>query len=93
VNPVAITYSQKDIGNIDIVGFYPSTKIRIRLSNNVESCLTVEYILPLTAGDQIELYMFGDSTNAQIIYISGNPATVPAIPDTPSIILTIVRIA
>jgi hypothetical protein len=134
VNPVAITYSQKDIGNIDIIGFYPSSKIRIpvsgvyrvlfsaqcdsaggthyleifpavngtaapnsntriRLSAAIENCLTVEYILSFAAADQLELYMFGDSTNARILYNAGNPATVPAIPDTPSIIVTIVRIA
>lgn len=133
-NPVAITYSERTIGSIDISGgTYPNSIIRIpttgvykvlfsaqcdtssgthyleifpvvngisvadsntriRLSAAVESCLVVEYFLSFNANDALELYMAGDSTNARILAITRGTRT-PTIPDVPSIIVTIMRIA
>jgi hypothetical protein len=134
-NPIPITYSEKTIGAIDVVGSsYPNSQIlipqrgtykvlfsaqcdctagthyldifpvingtsvpdsstRIRLNVSVESCLTVEYILFFEAGSILELFMAADSTNSRLLAITGNPGTTPAIPNVPSIITTVVRIA
>ena len=70
----------------------PDSNTRIRVSAAVESCLTAEYFLSFTAGDRFQLYMVGDSTNARIVAITRGTGT-PTIPDIPSIILTIQRIA
>lgn len=70
----------------------PDSNTRIRLSASVESCLTAEYFLSFTAGDRFELYMVGDNTNARLLAITRGTGT-PTIPDIPSIILTIQRIA
>jgi len=132
-NPVAITYSERTIGSIDVNGTYPNSTIvipttgvyklllsaqcdstggthyleifpvvngtavpksntRIRLSAAIESCLAVEYFLSLTANDELELFMVGDNTNARLVAITRGSGT-PAIPDIPSIIVTIMRIA
>lgn len=133
-NPVAITYSEKTLGNMSVSGAFPTSQIvipttgvykvlfsaqcdsysgqhtlnvfpvvngtsvpdsntKIKLSANVESCLTVEYFLSLNAGNILEFYMYGDTTDARIIAFAGNPATTPAIPAIPSIIVTIMQIA
>jgi hypothetical protein len=70
----------------------PDSNTRIRVSAAVESCLTAEYFLSFTAGDRFQLYMVGDNTNARILAITRGTGT-PTIPDIPSIILTIQRIA
>lgn len=131
-NPVAITYSERTIGTIDISGNYPNSQIkipttgvyrvlfsaqcdsssgvhyleifpvvngtsvpksntRIRLNAATEACLVVEYFLSFTANDLLELYMIADNTNARILAITRGSGT-PAVPNIPSIILTIQRI-
>jgi hypothetical protein len=70
----------------------PDSNIRIRLTQAIESCLTVEYILSFTANDVLELYMIGETTNVGIIAIIRGTGT-PTIPNIPSIIVTIIRIA
>lgn len=134
VNPIAITYSERTLGSIDVVGSaYPESRVvipttgtyrcmfsaqcdsisgshflevfpvvngipvpksntRIRLSSSVESCLTAEFFLPFTAGDRIQLFMVGSSTDARLLAVTRGTGT-PVIPDIPSIILTIQRIA
>lgn len=133
-NPVAITYSEKTVGNINVSGAFPTSQIlipttgvykvlfsaqcdsysgqhileifpvvdstpvpdsntKIKLSANVESCLTVEYFLSLSAGNILQFYMYGDDTDARIIAFAGNPTTTPPIPAVPSIIVTIMQIA
>ncbi len=132
--PIAITYNTKDIGNIDVLGSFPSSQIkipvtgiykvlfsaqstsisgnhyleiwpvingisvpnsntRIKLQNQIENCLTVEYILSFNENDILRIYMIGDSSDAKIIAFPGNNTTTPIIPNIPSIILTIMRIA
>jgi hypothetical protein len=132
-NPVAITYSERTIGSINVNGTYPNSTIvipttgvyrvlfsaqcdsssgthyleifpvvngnsvpdsntRIRLSNTVESCLTVEYFLSFNANDELQLFMVGDNTNARLIAITRGTGT-PTIPNIPSVIVTIMRIA
>ena len=76
------------INNISV----PDSNTRIKIDANVENCLTVEYILPLSQNDLLQLFMVADSTNIGIVSFTGNPATSPAIPDIPSIILDIQRI-
>jgi hypothetical protein len=68
-----------------------NTKIRMTSSN--ESCLTVEYLLQFNQNDILQFYMSGDSINARLIYIEGNPSTTPSTPGSPSIIVDIYRIA
>jgi hypothetical protein len=134
-NPVAITYSGRSIGSIDVSGTYPNSIIvipvagvykilfsaqcdvssgthyleifpvvngtsvpdsntRIRLNNATEACLVVEYFLSFNANDKLQLFMIGDSTNVRLLAIPrGGPPTDPDIPDIPSIIVTIMRIA
>lgn len=134
VNPIAITYSERTIGSIDVNGgSYPNSEIvipvtgvykalfsaqcdctagthyieifpvingtsvansntRIRLPAATETCLTVEYFLAFNANDKLEFYMVGDNTNARIVAITNSGGT-PTIPDIPSIIVTIMRIA
>lgn len=134
-SPVAITYSEKTIGNIDVSGgtypgsqikipvagtyrvlfsaqcnstsgthylqifpvinniTVPSSNTRIRLPASTESCLTVEYFLQFNQNDVLEFYMHGDDSRAQIIYFGVDNTHTPNIPDTPSIIVTIARIA
>jgi hypothetical protein len=66
---------------------------RISIPSNTETCLTVEYFFTFQAGDILQLYMRGDnSTDVSIKYIDGNTGTTPAIPNIPSIILTINQI-
>jgi hypothetical protein len=132
-NPVAITYSERTIGSINVNGgTYPNSTIlipttgvykvffsaqcdtssgnhfleifpvvngtavpdsntRIKLSGSTESCLAVEYILSFSANDAVQLFMVADSTNARLLAITRGTGT-PAIPDIPSIIVTIMRI-
>ncbi len=71
----------------------PDSNTRIRISSSTESCLTIEYIVSFNRNDILQLYMRGDSVSGHLVYIAGNPNTIPAIPDTPSIILTIHQIA
>jgi hypothetical protein len=134
VNPVAITYSERTIGSIDISGgTYPNSEIiipttgvykilfsaqcdstggthyleifpvvnntsipksntRIQLTAAVESCLVVEFFISFNANDKFQLYMVSDSTNARILAITRGTG-IPLIPDIPSIIVTIMRIA
>ena len=133
-NPVAITYSERTIGSIDVNGgTYPNSTIiipttgvykvlfsaqcdssagahyleifpvvngtsvpnsntRIRLNAAIESCLAVEYFLSFNANDELQFYMVADNTNARILALTRGTGT-PTIPDIPSIILTIMRIA
>ena len=70
----------------------PRSNTRIRLTAGVESCLTVEYFLSFTAGDILQFYMTGDSTDARILAITEGGGS-PTIPDIPSIIVTIMQIA
>jgi hypothetical protein len=130
--PVAITFSSRTEGNINVVGAYPTGQIlipvtgtyrflfsaqcistgshyieiwptvngtsipdsntRLRVPSNTETCLTVEYIVSFNANDTLQLYLRGDSDNGHLVYIPGNPATTPVVPNIPSIILTIHRI-
>jgi hypothetical protein len=132
-DPVAITYSERTIGSINVnAGTYPNSTIvvpttgvykvlfsaqcnttsgnhfleifpvvngtavpksntRIKLSGTTESCLVVEYFLSFNANDALQLFMVGDSTNAQLLAITRGTGT-PTIPDIPSIIVTIMRI-
>jgi hypothetical protein len=71
----------------------PDSNTRIRLGSSTESCLTIEYIVGFNQYDVLQLYMRGDSVAGKLVYIAGNPNTTPAIPDIPSIILTIHQIA
>ena len=128
--PVAITFSSRTEGNIDIMGVsqiliptagtyrflfsaqcisngshyieiwpvingtsLPDSNTRIRIASSTESCLTIEYIVTFNTNDILQLYMRGDSANGRLVYITGNPSTTPAIPNIPSIILTIHQIA
>ena len=127
---VAITYSGKALGNMDLSGSFPSSQIiipkdavyrffiscqcnstsgnhfldiwavvngvavpdsssRTRINGNTETLIAIEYILDLRLGDVLQLYMNGDSTNAQLLAI---PASSPR-PNTPSIIVSIVEMA
>jgi hypothetical protein len=133
INPVAITYSERTIGSINVNGTYPNSTIvipttgvyrvlfsaqcdstagthfleifpvvngntvpnsntRIRLSAAIESCLVVEYFLSFNANDELQLFMVGDNANARIVAITRGSGT-PSIPNIPSIIVTIMRIA
>ena len=69
----------------------PDSNTRIRVTAGVETCLTAEYFLSFVAGDILQLYMIGGSTNAKIVAISRSGGT-PAVPNIPSIIVTIQRI-
>ena len=133
-NPVAITYSERTIGSIDVNGgTYPNSTIvipttgvykvlfsaqcdtssgthyleifpvvngtsvpdsntRIRLNAAVENCLVVEYFLSFNEDDELQLFMVADNTNARLLAITRGTGT-PTIPDIPSIIVTIMRIA
>jgi hypothetical protein len=70
----------------------PNTNTRIRLNAATEACLVVEYILSLNATDTLQLFMIGDSTNARLVAITRGGGT-PVVPDIPSIILNVTRIA
>lgn len=65
---------------------------RIKLNGTTESCLTVEYFLSMNANDSLQFYMVSDSTSARLLAITRGTGT-PTIPDIPSIIVTIMRIA
>ena len=71
----------------------PDSNTRIRLSVGVESCLTVEYFLSFNANDTLQFYMVRTGTGtARILAVTVGTGT-PTIPDIPSIIITIMRIA
>jgi hypothetical protein len=70
----------------------PNSNTRIRLPSATESCLVVEYFLSFNANDELQLYMVGDNTNARIVAITRGSGT-PLIPNIPSIIITLMRIA
>ena len=133
-DPVAITFSERTLGSIDVIGSsYPESRVvipttgtyrcmfsaqcdstsgshfievfpvvngtpvpdsntRVRVGVAVEVCLTAEFFVSFTAGDRLQLFMVGDSTNARLLAVTRGTGT-PAIPDIPSIILTIQRIA
>jgi len=67
----------------------PNSATKMALTNNQEDCLTVEFILTLTADQYFGINCYSPSANQQALAIpafSVNPAT-------PSIILTLNRIA
>jgi hypothetical protein len=70
----------------------PDSNTRIAIPASTESCLTVEYLLQLNAGDILQLYMRGDNTNARILYVPPVLSTTPTTPAIPSIILNINQI-
>ena len=70
----------------------PDSNTRIRLSAAIESCLVVEYFLSFNANDNLQLFMVSDSTNARLLAITRGTGT-PTIPNIPSIIVTVMRIA
>lgn len=70
----------------------PKSNTRIRLPAATESCLVVEYILSFNANDILEFFMIGDNTNARLVSITRGGGT-PVVPDIPSIIVDIRRIA
>ena len=70
----------------------PDSSTRLRVPSNTETCLTVEYIVSFAANDILQLYLRGDDFDGHLVYIAGNPGTTPAVPNIPSIILTIHRI-
>ena len=132
---VAITYSERTIGTIDVFGgTYPNSQIeipvtgtykilfsaqcdsvsgthtldifpvvnglsvpksntRIALNSTVEATLTIEYILDFTANQILQFYMTGNNVDARILAIDLAGVGTPVIPDIPSIIVTIIRIA
>ena len=66
---------------------------RIKLSGAVENCLVVEYFLSFNANDTLQFYMVRTGTGtARILAVTVGTGT-PTIPDIPSIIITIMRIA
>ena len=71
----------------------PSSNTRLRLPQSTESCLTVEYFFQFNQNDILEFYFHGDDSRAQLIYYAGDNTHTPIIPETPSIIVTIARIA
>ena len=71
----------------------PDSNTRIRLSVGVESCLAVEYFLSFNENDTLQFYMVGTGAGtARILAVTRGGGT-PTIPDIPSIIITIMRIA
>jgi len=70
-----------------------SSNTRLRLPQSTESCLTVEYFLQFNQNDILEFYVHGDDSRAQLIYYPGDNTHTPIIPETPSIIVTLARIA
>lgn len=70
----------------------PKTNTRIRLNAATEACLVVEYILSLNQNDTLQLFMIGDNTNARLVAITRGGGT-PVVPDIPSIILNVTRLA
>jgi len=69
-----------------------NSNTRIRLPASTENCLVVEFFLSFNGGDALQFYMIGDSTDARIVAITRGTGT-PTIPNIPSIIVTIMRIA
>lgn len=70
----------------------PNSNTRIAIGNQTETCLAVEYLLPLNANDILELYMFGDSTNARLLAVPADNTKTPVLPLIPSIIVSVQRI-
>ena len=70
----------------------PLSNTRIRLTAAVENCLVVEYFLSFNANDQLQFDMVGDTTDSRILAITRGSGT-PTIPNVPSIIVTLMRIA
>lgn len=69
----------------------PNSNTRIRIQNQAETCLTIEYILECNANDVLRFYMVGE-VGARIVSLTGNTGTTPTVPDVPSMIVTIIRL-
>jgi hypothetical protein len=67
----------------------PNSTTKILMVANAESCLTVEYILNLTANSDLSIHCWSATTGQQALAIVGT-TDYPAVP---SIILTLNRIA
>jgi len=67
----------------------PNSATRISINQNREDIMTVEWFLPMAAGDQLEINCFtNDNGNLAAAFPS-----VPPVPAIPSIILTVLLIA
>lgn len=73
--------------------FVDKSNTRIRLPQNVETCLTVEYVLECGADDYVEFFMAANSTAILLKYFPEESAiSGVTIPSVPSIIVTVMRI-
>jgi hypothetical protein len=70
----------------------PDSNTRIAIPGTTETCLTVEYILQMNAGDIIQLYMVGNDTSARLLAVPAVLTTSPVTPAIPSIIMNISQI-
>jgi len=68
---------------------FPNSATRVAINQNIETLMTVEWLLNLNAGDNFNLIFFSASAGQQLLAVPAT-GTVPAIP---SVILTFVKIA
>jgi hypothetical protein len=69
-----------------------NSNTRVEIPNTTQSCLTVEYLLPLLKGDILQLYMRGENYNVFLAVFPEDLTTTPITPSVPSIITNITLI-
>jgi hypothetical protein len=67
----------------------PNSATRININQNIESVMTVEWLLDLAVGDEVAVVVYSAVAGNQLLAV---PASAP-VPAIPSIITTIVKIA
>lgn len=67
----------------------PNSATRININQNIESVMTVEWLLDLAVGDEVAVVVYSAVAGNQLLAV---PAAAP-VPAIPSIITTLLRIA
>jgi hypothetical protein len=70
----------------------PNSNTRVEIPATTQSCLTVEYLLPLSKDDDLELYMRAENFNTFLAVFPEDLTTTPITPAVPSIITNVMLI-
>lgn len=72
----------------------PRSNTKVQLPNaNTKTLIVVPFIVELNVTDSFRLMMNSDDAGSQLLYVEGSGSGANAVPETPSIILTITKLS
>lgn len=88
VNKHIDIWAQKNGANI------PRSNTKVQLpSANTKTLIVVPFIIDLNTSDSFRLMMNSDDAGSQLLYVAGSGSGANAVPETPSIIMTITKLS